>query len=216
MSINILLHFPIFEQNGYRGNLARDETSIHSSLSNDVQVDRVVDLGLHLESVLSLTADTLEKMNAVSYFTSAISLTITSFVLLTQLTLNEVEYDAQYYGFSTFYFFLCLLFYTRLYFLMITGQYLITQMKNAKISLENFRLNQEVSLSQFNFQKFYKMELLQDRIGNDSPIAPFSIFSLSIGTFARTLATIVTYIVILIRMRGFEDSKYEATGTKST
>ena len=204
----------IFIQNDYRPYRAKNEADIHSILSRDVQLDQVVDPGLHLESVLRATASTLEKMIAVSYFTSAVSLTITSFVLLTQLTLNEVEYDAQYYGFSTFYFFLCLLFYVRLYFLMITGQYLITQMKDAKTSLEDFRLNQEVSLTQFNFQKFYKMELLQDRIGNDSPIAPFSIFSLSIKTFVATLATILTYIFILIRMRGLEDSKYESTAMK--
>ena len=179
-------------------------------------MDQVVDLGLHLESVLRVAANTLEKMIAVSYFTSAISLTITSFVLLTQLTVNEIEYDAQYYGFSTFYFFLCLLFYVRLYYLMITGQYLITQMKDAKISLEDYRLNQEVSLSEFNFQKYYKMELLQDRIGNDSPIAPFSIFSLSIKTFVATLATILTYIFILIKMRGIEDSKCESTHLEPT
>ena len=90
---------------------------------------------------------------------------------------------------------------------MINGQYLTTKMKSAKFALEEFRQNHEVPLTHFNFQKFYKMELLQNRLGNDAAIAPFSIFNLSVKTCVATLATILTYIVILIKMRGVEDSK---------
>ena len=87
---------------------------------------------------------------------------------------------------------------------MINGQYLSIQMNGARMALVDFRKNHEVPLTQFDFQRFYKMELLQNQLGNGAPIAPFSIFNLSIKTFVATLATIITYIVILIRMRGME------------
>ena len=40
-----------------------------------------------------------------------------------------------------------------------------------------------------------------------APISPYAVFSLNNKTFCATVATIITYIVILIKLRGVENLK---------
>ena len=40
-----------------------------------------------------------------------------------------------------------------------------------------------------------------------APISPYSVFGVNNKTFCATLATVVTYIVILIKLRGLGNSK---------
>ena len=47
-----------------------------------------------------------------------------------------------------------------------------------------------------------KIQLLKDvLLDNDSPISPHGYFSLTGGTFLSTLATILTYLIVLIQFK---------------
>ena len=70
-------------------------------------------------------------------------------------------------------------------------------------------LNQ-VKLNSMSKKSTDEISLLQRRLEVYNylhPISPHSIFGLSNRTFCGTLATIITYIVVLVKVRGVETSK---------
>ncbi len=47
-----------------------------------------------------------------------------------------------------------------------------------------------------------QMHLLKENLGQPNPIAPYSMFGLNNASFLTTLATIVTYLIVLLQFRG--------------
>ena len=98
----------------------------------------------------------------------------------------------------------------RLVYLTNSGYHLETTMKACahtldRIKLKNWDISEETQL------------LKQDlRYHCESPISPFSAFSLSHGTLIGTFATIITYLIVLIQFKVTEvQSDPQGNGTVS-
>ena len=46
-----------------------------------------------------------------------------------------------------------------------------------------------------------KIDLLKAFVDNDSPISPFGYFSITGGTFLSAMATVLTYLIVLIQFK---------------
>ena len=88
---------------------------------------------------------------------------------------------------------------------MNSGQSLSDTIKKSRIVFEDAFLSPATLMDNLGLQNYYKMKLLQSRLSSESLIAPFSVFTISNRTLLATVATIVSYIVILIKLRGVEE-----------
>ena len=94
----------------------------------------------------------------------------------------------------------------RLKFLMRSGQVLTNTIKESRISLEETLIDNPPST--MKEEEISKITILRSRLECyqlTPPITPYGIFSLNNKTFFATLATMITYIVVLIKLRGFGD-----------
>ena len=93
----------------------------------------------------------------------------------------------------------------RFYSLMNSGQQLSIKVKQSRRAFEN-----NIILNGYIETKdTCKQNVLQKRLEvyqYVSPISPYALFGLNNKTFYATLATIISYIVILIKLRGMDNS----------
>ena len=104
----------------------------------------------------------------------------------------------------------------RFYSLMNSGQKLSIKVKQSRRAFEN-----NIILKEFNGnndeskQKSFVLQRRLETYQYLSPISPYGVFGLNNKTFCATLATIISYVVILIKLRGVESPK-SATSLQST
>ena len=94
----------------------------------------------------------------------------------------------------------------RFYYVMNSGEQLAAKIKQSRRALEDALIN-EVSPCSLTENDKYKLSALRRRLEAYQhlyPISPYSVFSLSNKTFCATLATTITYIIVLIKWRDME------------
>jgi len=97
----------------------------------------------------------------------------------------------------------------RMYIIMESAQELGNEIKKTKRVLEDVIIRQNNN-SANELRNANKIFVLRDRLESYQllpPVSPFSVVSLGHRTFWATLATILTYIIVLIKIRGLETSK---------
>ena len=97
----------------------------------------------------------------------------------------------------------------RFYRLMSSGQRLLIKVKQSKRALENSIINikSTSSLSEKCKKDFSVLRKRLEVYQYLPPISPYGIFGLSNKTFCATLATMISYIIILVKLRGMDTSK---------
>ena len=108
------------------------------------------------------------------------------------------------------YIFSTVMYLTRLYFLMDSGQRLGNGVIQSKRALEEYTISQEADLA-LSRKYANKLTILQKRLDAYQlihPISPYSVFNLSRKTFYSTLGVILTYIVLLIKLRDVPKGKH--------
>ena len=88
---------------------------------------------------------------------------------------------------------------TRLFFITTIGQRLASSMKNCAYSLKKHQIKTSSQDHMKNDKLDSIYQLLKDN--SHSPISPISAFSLSNRTLLGLTATILTYLVVLIRFK---------------
>ena len=92
---------------------------------------------------------------------------------------------------------------------MASGQELSVKVKRSRRTLEDAIIEGNLVCVGNNGQ-CDKVDILRKRLEVYQylcPIAPCAVFTLNTKTFCTTLASVITYIVILIKLRGVETSK---------
>ena len=92
---------------------------------------------------------------------------------------------------------------------MASGQRLSTKVKQSRRALEDIMIKTD-NLYIVNKGESDKVHILRKRLEVYQylfPIAPYAVFALSNKTFCTTLASVITYIVVLIKLRGVETAK---------
>ena len=204
MSIMALFYF--------RENLDTDDIDVEEQLDDntnqvlDMEVNHLIDIGLELSDTLPLITKALEGMAITSYIVLASSLTLSLYILIVSTILRIISDEVYYPTLSLFYICMSITFYIRLFYLMNSGHQLAEAMKKSKMCLERFR--REQSYSNFtNDSKFnYKIDLLNSKLSNETPIKPYAMIGISNQVFLGTITSIITYLLILMRFRGGEMS----------
>ena len=91
----------------------------------------------------------------------------------------------------------------RLYVLMHSGQILGNKIKQSTVVLDDMIIAQDIP-SRWKEENCNKLFVLRKRLDVYQflyPVAPYSVFALSSRTFCATLATMLTYIVLLVKLR---------------
>ena len=144
------------------------------------------------------------------FFSSSIaSLTVMCFLIVSHLGLSETE---EYNGkllITSCHSLIAVLYLIRIYSIMASGQALSIKVKRSKRTLEDAIIEGNPA-SVGNSGECDEVYILRKRLEVYQylcPIAPYAVFTLNTKTFCTTLASVITYIVILIKLRGVETSK---------
>ena len=129
------------------------------------------------------------------------------FQMVSNVSLNEIHTSRNRF----IWFILCvvgvIMYMVRLNFLMKSGQRLGREITESKRALEE--LLSQIPQSKINEKEQNRMTLLKNRLDIYQflpPITPYSVFSLNNRTFYATLATMITYMVALLKLRGTGNS----------
>ena len=90
----------------------------------------------------------------------------------------------------------------RLNFMMKAGQVLGNTIKESKRTLEELLI--QIPPSKLNEDEINSLTILRNRLETYqylSPVTPYSIFSLNNRTFYSTMAIMITYMVVLVKLR---------------
>ena len=179
------------------------------------QTNAMLEIGFSIEKLVKRINNTLKGLIMTSYITSVALFTIISYMFVTLVTINDTFQGQGQELYSSALFLMCLLYLVRLHFIMKSGQRLGCKMKQSKRVLEDTLLVQGAS-AQHKHPNIHKVLVLQQRLGIDSPISAYNVLTIGSRTFYATLATVLTYIVILIKLRGSTQSTNKHTHTHNS
>ena len=185
-----------------------DVEDIHSiEKANSIEDNGMEEENINEEALISICTmliNVVRKLNKSlsglilnTYFNCLLMSTTTLYASLS-IFLNEYR-DAEIYLACAAYFSIAVLSIGRLFWLTNSGYNLSVAMKGCAHKLDRFKFKD-------NTIDANEIQLLRQdlRYYCDSPITPFSAFSLSNGTLIGTCATIVTYLIILIEFKASE------------
>ena len=171
--------------------------------------EKILEIGLKLESIIVTANTSMQGLIAIFFVSIVALLTTFSFQIVSTLGLNHsgtenirnVHVSALSFGVA--------LFLLRFHRLMRSGQQLLIKVKQSKRALENSILSLK-STSILSEKGKTNLSVLRKRLEMYQylpPISPYGIFGLSNKTFCATLATMISYIIILVKLRGMDTSE---------
>ena len=167
------------------------------------KVEELSEIGLKLENIVHLANRSLQGLIATFCFNVIGSLIVVIYQNVSSLGLNTLISGSlrtlQILSFSL----AATMYLTRFYRIMDAGQRLSCTISKSRRAFENYVIGNENN----EVQNGGKQKLLQKRLQVYqylSPISPYTVFGLNNKTFYATIATIVSYIVILIKLRGMD------------
>ena len=170
-------------------------------------------MGLKVERLIT-TANCATQGLIMTFFASTIAcLIIICFQLVAHLGLNDVFTGIKKTSMVTGLCFVIVMYLMRFYSLMKSGQLLTIKIKQVRRTLEDSLIQQDAPFN-LTDKSSDKLSVLRKRLEVYqylSPISPYAVFGLSNRAFCATLATTVTYIIVLIKLRGMESSKTDST-----
>ena len=182
---------------------------------NDLQEssanERVIDLGLSLERLIPTMNDAIRGLITTFYSGTVISCIMIAFQLAATLKAEDFHCSVERQLIFCGYIFSALMYLARLYFLMNSGQRLGNSIAQSKRALEDYTIAHE-SAFQLTAQYSTKLKVLQKRLDTYQlvhPISPYSVFNLSRKTFYSTVALMITYIVVLIKLRDGQNQGFK-------
>ena len=144
------------------------------------------------------------------FFTSSIaSLIVVCFLIVSLFGLNDTKEHSGNHIIAPCYILIAVLYLIRIYCIMESGQRVAIKVKQSRRALEDVLMIKEMEslASKGNCDKLYVLHKRLEVYQYIVPIAPYTVFTLNNKTFCTTLASVITYIVILIKLRGVETSK---------
>ena len=184
-----------------QGEQTDDDLALGTPKAANPEVDLILKLGFSIEGLVIQVNNLLKGLIVITYFTCVVKFTLTAYQCVSLLTLNDTFQAPNKPMYIAIMFSGCLIYLIRLHFIMKSGQQLGVRIKQSKRAFEDYCLAQGGS-TQLKYQSSNIFFVLQQRLGIDCPIAPFYLFNVNSRTFFATLATVVTYLVILIKLRG--------------
>ena len=170
--------------------------------------DTVIEIGLEIESLIIKVNCTTQDFIMVFCVSVIANVIVICFQIVASLGLNDELTGCIKISIVAALSFAVFMYLVRFYNLMKSGQRLAINVKQSRRALEDVMINQ-IKLRGLSEKAIDKLSVLHGRLEvyqYQHPISPYSIFGLSNRTFCGTLATIITYIVVLVKVRGVETS----------
>ena len=179
------------------------------SVSPSTRAAELIDFGLRVERLITKTNQTTQGLIMIFFSSSIASLTVMCFLIVSHLGLSETqEYNGKHL-LTSCHSLIAVLYLIRVYSIMASGQELSVKVKRSRRTLEDAMMEGNLACVGNNGE-CDKVDILRKRLEIYQylcPISPYAVFTLSTKTFCTTLASVITYIVILIKLRGVETSK---------
>ena len=180
-----------------------------SFVSPSTRAAELIDFGLRVERLITKTNQTTQGLIMIFFSSSIASLTVMCFLIVSHLGLSETqEYNGKHL-LTSCHSLIAVLYLIRVYSIMASGQELSVKVKRSRRTLEDAMMEGNLACVGNNGE-CDKVDILRKRLEIYQylcPISPYAVFTLSTKTFCTTLASVITYIVILIKLRGVETSK---------
>ena len=190
-------------------------TSVPSSLQNT----ELIRFGLSIEHLIVLANKATQELVMVFFSSSIASLTVMCFLIVADLGLNNAtqEYSGKNL-LTTCHCLVAVLYLIRVYSIMASGQQLSVKVKQARRVLDDVIMKENTAFvaNKGECDKIYVLRKRLEVYQYLSPIAPYGVFALSSKTFCTTLASVITYLVVLIKLQGAETSKSAPEVANST
>ena len=183
--------------------------STKNQSSSDLRgIDDIIEIGLQLEKLIIATNRVTQGLIATIFSSIVVCLVFVCYHVVSAIGLNEASFGTLKTLQVTSGSFAVVMYLIRFYSLMNAGQQLSLTVKQARRTFESKVILEESK--GLNEESKNKSQLLQKRLEMYqyvAPISPYAVFGINYKAFFATLATIVSYIVILIKLRGVENSK---------
>ena len=195
-----------FERSGKLGDLHSRNTSIKNGETESVErynkMNTLIDIALDI-------GDVLEKINVCfsgmlfCYYGGNLLIATSSFYSATNyLFISEFSALSLSMGLMSA---ICFILYMGRLYILTTSAHLIGQeMTLLKKAMKGvfFKSSQDWSIEQRKKEILNeKFDTMIDRYGNNAPISPYGYFSINGGSLLSALATIITYLIVLIQFK---------------
>ena len=169
----------------------------------------LVDIGISVERLIVLANQATQGLIMIFFTSSIASLIVVCFLIVSYLGLNDTQDYGGKHLITPCYCLIAFLYLTRIFSIMASGQRLTIKVKQSRRTLEDTMMKKDMSYIAYKGE-CDKLHILWKRLEVYQylfPIAPYAVFALSNKTFCTTLASVITYIIVLIKLRGVETSK---------
>ena len=171
-----------------------------------------MEIGLKLENIIITANIAIQGFIATFYVGILICLVALFFTIVSTLGLNDSTTGNLKVILASWGIVGAIMFLLRFYRLMNSGDRLWRKVKQSTRIFENkFIVNDYIELKDKTRQKSYVLQKRLDVYQYLPPILPYAIFGLCRKTFFATLATIISYVVILIKLRGVDEANATIT-----
>ena len=186
--------------------------SKHEYRTNDIE--EVMDTGLKLESLVSVTNQTIQGLIATSFISIVVCLVVLLFIVICGLGLNDSTTENLRVIFASAASIGSIMYLLRFYRLMNSGERLWNKLKHSRRTFEErIFLSKGIRLGDDDRQKSHVLQKRLDFYQYVSPISPYAVFGLNSKTFCATFATIISYVIILIKLRGVDNANSMITSS---
>ena len=169
------------------------------------RTEDILEIGLKLENIILAANHATQGLIATFFIGIVVCLVTMFFGIVSTLSLNDSATGYLKVIHATGGIIEAAMFLCRFYRLMNSGDRLWKNVKQARRTFENkIILNEGIEIKDNIKQKSYVLQKRLDVYQYVSPISPYAVFGLCSKTFFATLATVISYVVILIKLRGVD------------
>ena len=170
------------------------------------RTEDILEIGLELENIIVAANHATQGLIATFFIGMVVCLVSVFFAIVSTLGLNDTATGYLKVIHATGGIIEATMFLFRFYRLMNSGDRLWKNVKQSRRTFENkIILNEGIEIKDNVKQKSYVLQKRLDVYQYVSPISPYAVFGLCSKTFFATLATVISYVVILIKLRGVDE-----------
>ena len=165
--------------------------------------DIVIEIGIEIERLINTANRATQDFIMVFCASSIANLIIASFHIVAILGWNDSLKEYRKPSLVTAFSCAVLMYLVRVYNLIKAGQRIGVKVKKSSRTLGEVMINQVKPYCLCD-KPNNKLSLLRERLEvyhYRQPISPYSVFGLGTKTFCATIATVITYIVVLVKLK---------------
>ena len=196
--MKLLLHFRKAKCVLHTDKLLEPEKISFSGL----KINNVIEIGVGSEKLIGRVNKAIQGLVMSCYIYSLFAIVVMAFQMVSNISLNEVHTPANRILWVSICLLGTIMYLVRLNFMMKAGQSLGNTINLSRRTLEDLII--QTPPSKLKEEEVNILTILRKRLEAYQylpPITPYSVFSLNNRTFYSTMTIMITYMVVLIKLR---------------